>query len=246
MNLSTIVPNLDRRPDRWDACYEALKKSGFAPTQIERWPAIDGNQWNNTADALIDRWQHYKGKVPPFLYKENWSVGNYGWSCTWYSILEHVAALPDRELRLIIQDDFQLHRDKDYGRLIDTLQMLIEHDIDFKFLQLFPRALSSIWGQETGRFRTTPWPQLHRAVPDVYCGTSGAGDAAWICSASGAQAIMDCANEFPNKATEVVFDYFSETREQNACYSTTERWVHPLTDSDGQRFTNDRQPEQHA
>lgn len=243
MNLTVIVPNLDRRPDRWEACYDELKRAGFAPTEIERWSAIDGSQWDNTTDALIDRWKHYKGNVPPFLYKENWLVGNYGWSCTWYSIPDHIAGLPESELRLIIQDDFVLHEGKDAAFLKSTLEVLLEDKHDFRFVQLFPRALSSIWGQETGKARTIPYPQLHPKLPEIYCGTSGAGDAAWICSALGAQAIMDCANEFPNKATEVVFDYFSETREQHGCYSTTHGWVHNLTDANGQRFANDRDPQ---
>lgn len=246
MNLKAIVPNLERRPDRWKACQAALLKAGFKDFEIERWRAIDGSQWANVTDALIDWWQYYKGNVPPFLYRENWLTGNYGWSCTWYSILEHVAALPKGELRLIIQDDFVLFAERDAACLKATLEVSMKEEAEFKFLQLFPRALSSIYGQETGNARQIPYPQLHPTLRDIYCGTSGAGDAAWVCSALGAQAIMDCANEFPNKATEVVFDYFSETQKQDGCYSTTERWVFPLYDANGQRFTNDREPASHA
>ena len=246
MNLSVIVPNLDRRPDRWEVCYAALIRSGFAHIEIERWPALDGSQWQNTSDALIDRWKHYDGNVPPFLFKENWSTGNYGWSCTWYSILEHIATLRPSQLKLIIQDDYRLlHPEKDASVLRSILEMILEDERQFKFLQMCPRSLPSIWGQETGKCRVIPYPQLHPKLAEVYCGTSGAGDAAWICSPAGAKAVMDCANEFPNKATEVVFDYFSETQDQAGCYSTTESWAFMSNDINGQRFTNDRNTDEH-
>lgn len=258
MNLKVIVPNLDRRPDRWDMCLQELKNAGFDDSDITRWPAHDGSEWDNVTDALIDVWKYYKGNVPPYLYRENWNVGNYAWSWTWYEILHHIAHAGDG-LTLVIQDDFRLNPYsmngapiKNVAYLKSILKMLLEESDDFLFLQLFCRAQPSIYAIETRKRRIIPYPQFHPKNSDIYCGTSGSGDAAVVYSASGAQAIMDCANEFPNKATEVVFDYFSETRSQEGCYSTVGQikengdhvqFVIPTTqdgEHDGALFSNDR------
>ena len=47
---------------------------------------------------------------------------------------------PSGELRLTIQDDFQLHEGKGLQRLTETLETLINDEQEFRFLQLFPKS----------------------------------------------------------------------------------------------------------
>ena len=192
--ISTIrflIPNLDRRPDRWKHCYEALLNRGVPAQNIERLPAIDGieylDTYQNHANLRIIK-AHvaslFNGNLPPFLESDrDIPLTGYAWNSTWHLGLLNIA----RQSQLVcwILDDVKL--DVDYQDLVNYAQILhdvsLKRDHPFLAIQLnrFPHSTTNV--------------QPVRECPIFQYGFSGAEDYAFVFAPLGAMWMLETANQ---------------------------------------------------
>ena len=103
MDYKVIVPNLDRRPDRWRCCRGILLEQGTPRDKIERFSAFDMLEFRGLPDSaqrfresLIGQF----GSIPRWLDKESLD-GESSWPRTWYTILKEIASGTENVLLLI-------------------------------------------------------------------------------------------------------------------------------------------------
>ena len=104
--ISTIrflIPNLDRRPDRWKCCRESLIERGVPAKNIERLPALDGLEYldkkgdhANLENIKAHVTSRFDGKLPECLENDRkLPLTFYAWNCTWYLGLLKIARQAD-------------------------------------------------------------------------------------------------------------------------------------------------------
>ena len=108
IDLQIIVPNLDRRTDRWNACFSKLESAGVPRPVITRHSAHDYKDIESYPESALRR---QFGSVPAWLNEEKWnySASNFAWCWTWYEILERISrCTTPNTLYMILIDDMQL------------------------------------------------------------------------------------------------------------------------------------------
>lgn len=126
-----IIPNLDRRSDRWERCVTSLHARNVPPENIQRFASVDGLDFlNKTEDhmdlTLIDRYMERRlgSTLPPFLanYKPT-AITAYAWKCTWLLAVTSVLNLADHELGCVMIDDTIIA--VDYPELLDLANSIV-------------------------------------------------------------------------------------------------------------------------
>ena len=108
IDLQTIVPNLDRRQDRWNDCFDGLQRVGVPRPVITRHSAHDYKEIESYPEPTLRR---QFGSVPAWLNEGKWnySASNFAWCWTWYEILERISrSTTPNTLYMILIDDMQL------------------------------------------------------------------------------------------------------------------------------------------
>lgn len=108
IDLQIIVPNLERRTDRWNACFSKLESAGVPRPVITRHSAHDYKEIESYPESALRR---QFGSVPAWLNEDKWnySASNFAWCWTWYEILEHISrCTTPNTLYMILIDDMQL------------------------------------------------------------------------------------------------------------------------------------------
>ena len=112
-NIFVVVPNLDRRPDKWMVCRERLLMQGIPDTHIIRYPAIDGREYYNENDAedsraLIEQIGRTWTPIPAWLNHPTFYISELAWNYTWYMCLETIAQSPASNYYILLIDDCEL------------------------------------------------------------------------------------------------------------------------------------------
>ena len=103
-----IVPNLDRRPDRWRWTMATLTAQGVPRNKIERFASFDGLEFLRHPDA-VDRMRmvirDQFGKMPSWL-KIAREIREWSWARTWYTIMTRI--MRGTEPAIVMVDDTSL------------------------------------------------------------------------------------------------------------------------------------------
>lgn len=188
--LNVIVPNLDRRSDRWKHVTAHLVERGVPENRIKRFPSFDGRNYISLFMAQEAARSYFNGELPAYLKRTGAprTATEYCWNWTWYSILWHISTAPiDHEapFTLVLIDDHQLLID--YDELVGEISLLLEHGEAPDIIQLsIPNPKH--YSYKAGRPAVTPSSRLLR-------GMGGRSDSGVVMSASGARTLMRCAND---------------------------------------------------
>lgn len=129
--IRVIIPNLDRRPDRWECCLNSLRAQNVPEQNIQRFAAVDGLDFvNDKGDhgdlTLIDRYMKRRlgAAIPPFLANHEPKVLTaYAWKCTWLLAVTSVLQFSDSELACVMIDDHIINID--YAELLGFANSLV-------------------------------------------------------------------------------------------------------------------------
>ena len=107
--LKVIIPNLDRRPNKWDICYSRLLAAGTPGQNIMRVPSYDGSHYHTITEIKTDAQRHFT-KLPNWLAyeKKKRQPTEFAWNWTWYTCLQIISNFPDNHLGLLLIDDVEL------------------------------------------------------------------------------------------------------------------------------------------
>lgn len=193
-NIHFLIPNLERRTDRWKFCHDSLVKRGVPIEHITRFIAFDGLDYLD-ANKDHSNLSLLKGKVaelldgdlPPFIantYERN-NLTHHAWNCTWYFGLSEIARHTDFVCWLV--DDHVLQ--VDYNDLLADVNILNDtakkDRTAFHAVQLFFNFLDPIVFEG----------QAVYACPHFQYGYGSRDDAAVIYSPQGAQWALDYGNQ---------------------------------------------------
>ena len=105
--LKAIVPNLDRRTERWCPCYERLLEAGFPPDTVQRFSAFDYKEFVDLDEAQGYMAQIFDG-LPSAISRRDMKLSNFCWLSTWYAMMRRISCAPLGEYWLTILDDHML------------------------------------------------------------------------------------------------------------------------------------------
>ena len=123
-NIKFLIPNLFRRPDRWQWCRDSLILAGVPRREVVRVFAYDSHYYYHHSDYDLTK-IHFQLKndfgnpLPPFLSENTGSnsilgdgnncqehtIAEYAWDATWYKCLSQISILPHKLLGMILIDD---------------------------------------------------------------------------------------------------------------------------------------------
>ncbi len=180
-----IVPNLDRRADRWYTCLGALLILEYRRETIIRFSAHDGNDYESFDSAR----RAATTQFPDSTYLRENSLGKhyYCWSWTWYDIMTQIANDGHGDLVIFLVDDYaprcRRHQLEDDLRILNS-----RHPI--KCVQL------GINEQRPPGFTQDDDLTLGKKIPSVnfYEGIHASGDVTNIYSPQGAAEIISIAD----------------------------------------------------
>ena len=128
--LLFLVPNLDKRSDRWEHCRHSLISNGVPSANIYRFAALDGLQYlppcgNHQCLSLIEKAAaDYVGRLPLCLRNRiGMYLPEYAWLVTWYACLKRISLFCEPEYVCLLIDDWIL-RDTSYRQLLDFINVL--------------------------------------------------------------------------------------------------------------------------
>lgn len=109
MNLYVVVPNLDRRPNRWNVCQSLLLQAGTPPENIIRIASKDGSDYGSINEIKLDA-QNYFGTLPEWLEHNPHRnlTTEVAWNYTWYICLETISNFSEGDYGLLLIDDIKL------------------------------------------------------------------------------------------------------------------------------------------
>lgn len=126
--LFVIVPNLDRRRDRWSACHERLIEKGVPDHKIIRFSAFDYQSFDSVSHAK-ETAKHYFGEdMPKHLEEVNlpdYNVSIFAWLFTWHAILWQIAQSVHDHYYLLLIDDCYIRLT--YGQLCYSIHTINNH-----------------------------------------------------------------------------------------------------------------------
>lgn len=195
--LKILIPNLNRRQDKWNSCYKTLKNKGVPDSCIIRVSSydwrdyFDGQNYCNLTLAKSAAIVTFNGTLPKCLSSDKDThssvhyLGEFAWKWTWYRCLNILARLNSHEYGLLLLDDVDLL--VPFNQLMSNLKLLnATHKI--RMIQLtLPVGRQSM--------------KCRRIVPEnpvFQFGLNGKFDIATIYSSHGASFMMDYANEHPH------------------------------------------------
>ncbi len=194
--IQFIVPNLDRRPDRWNWCRESLLSQGVPAENIHRFSAFDGLNYldsagdHNNLSILEQVLSEHFGVLPPCLTNLDMALTQYAWFGTFYAMLDKIANMPENEYACWIIDDF--HIGVSYGELLIYANILSE---------VAQRAWRTLFAIQLAHF--THEHNFTGAVvaecPRFQYGLSSPDDQCMVCSSRGARWMMNYINNLAVK-----------------------------------------------
>ena len=230
MEYQVIVPNLERRTDRWLTCLGVLLGQGVPPDRIIRFCAHDGKDYDTVQQAKEDALSQYDSN-----YLRNRSphvASRFCWQWTYYSILHAIAnGVVDSSIPSMILVDEVVILATTFDLIRDQLKHLSHRD-----------ALLRIVQYNISAFGDTMFPLKDlkpvNGLPGFQHGIGGMGDRATVFTPAGAghfSSFLDtnatCAGQNP----EQNYWYFAHEADQAGCYSTSSYrcadWKIPYVDN---------------
>lgn len=208
--VKCLIPNLDRRTDRWQVCHEKLIDRGVPSENIEKFPSYDGRQYPDLSAVKTEASQTFGGTLPPFLKVGDWDRFDFCWRWTWYAMLHKIQQSNNVKsvAYLTLIDDWEILMD--YGELCSYLEMLEKISGELHMLQL---GLS-------------PNPIPGKCVSDISLfqhGLAGRCDCAMIYTPVGARYLLRYANGLPKLpvSPSELLEWFSKlsTDNQVGCFA---------------------------
>ena len=227
--IQFLVPNLDRRPDRWHTCLGALLANYYPDKRIIRFSAHDATHYNSFEDAR----NHAAKQFPHsnYIRHNKLPAGYYCWSWTWYDIMTQIAHGNHGELALLMIDDFTI--DCRYRKLERYINILKKHG-PIKCVQL------AIDSQRAPNYQKRDPLPIGEKVPfaPFFHGIHASGDFANLFSPTGAREILNVADTQPDPGVpNWVFDIAANTLTDTQGYYTVSSFK-PLTLSLNTRYVD--------
>ena len=212
IDFNVIVPNLDRRPDRWYATYGALSALGFPMDKFKRFSAHDHVEYDSldaAKEAALKQFPH-----TPYLIENYVSKGYFCWSWTWYEIMTQIAEDPnDGNYTMVLVDDYRLM--VTYYDILEHIQRLSALGGPLKMIQYCYNFQVPV-GETDDSF------MLGAKVSgtEFNRGLSHSGDIANLISPIGAREILNVANRGNRGVPNWVFWYAARELEPDGYFST--------------------------
>ncbi len=189
LHYKTIVPNLDRRPDRWYTCLGALLALEYKPDFIQRFSAHDGNDYESSDAARAAAAKHFSNSR--YLCTNRLGTHYFCWSWTWYEILSQIADGVHGDLVLVLIDDIRPRHI--FGQMLKFINEL-NSVCPVKCIQLSPN------NQRPGGFTEDDVLPPGEPIPGIPFrrGIHTSGDFANIVSPEGAREILAVADSYEN------------------------------------------------
>lgn len=205
--LKALVPNLDRRTERWGPCYDKLVNvTGFPPSQIERFSAFDYKNYSSVADAKAHAAEHFNGLTPFLAQKYRNDISGFCWSFTWQALIKHVASKSSTQYYLVIIDDCMVHMP--YNQIRQSLDAFGNSKI--VHLSRNPRRL------------------LCRPIFDEFdiwqYGLCGRTDTGYVINSEGASDIFEVSNAHLYPVSAHVFEHLALYGNQAGYYSLSAKY----------------------
>ena len=189
MDFVTVIPNLDRRHDRWLICLGALTAFDFPSRRIRRFSAHDGQLYSSFEDARDDAGTQFPGAT--FIVNNNY-IGRhyYCWAWSWYDIMSMIADGAYGDYVLVLVDD--CCPAYPHERLCNYLQTLVELTDELRCIQFSPNDQVPVKPD-------TPVPEgdIIDGLP-FRRGITSSGDTMNLVTPAGAEEILNSANSIPN------------------------------------------------
>lgn len=177
-----IIPNLDRRTDRWRWCLETLLEQRVPKEKIERFSAFDAANWSSIDEAHAEAKEQLGVTIlPRYLSGGNVYLGNYAWKFTWYTVLLQISRGDEPALLLI--DDWAVPFT--YDQICRHIEIVNNEACPLAMIQY--HWFSHITDGYIVRSRLEQAPELER-------GFRGPGDGSILFSPLGARRMIDFAN----------------------------------------------------
>ena len=221
MEYQVIVPNLERRTDRWLLCLGALLGQGVSPERIIRFCAHDGRDYSTVEEARDAALRQFDS---PFLQRVLSNVpSNFCWRWTYYNILHLIASSELRNPRipiLVLIDDTAVRFT--YREIENHLDRVTQESDEFCMIQY------NIARFGDKRFPLEDLLKLNEAT-GFQRGIGGMGDRATIFTKTGALKFLSYldATDIP-RGPEQAFWHFAHDCDQSGCYSMKGRNWDPL------------------
>ncbi len=192
ISFTTVVPNLDRRPDRWYVCLGALLALGFPADSIVRFSAHDGNDYESYEHARNVALSQFPDSR--YIASNSQDKHYYCWSWTWYDIMTQIVDGNFGQFTLMLVDDWMLKYT--YSQISTHIFKLQELTNCIKLIMYQDSSVQPI---NTHHIKLTPEPKIpglpfRRKI-------SGSGDFANIITPIGAQEIITVADAADNRQT---------------------------------------------
>lgn len=208
-HLNCIIPNLDRRTDRWELRLNDLTAKGFPRRRFRRFPSFDGRRYATLDDAKSAATEYFKGTLPPYLDLEKRYLADYCWHWTWYAIISRIARRRRNVLTLFVIDDWTVSAT--FSELEDWAARLQQELERLDILQLsIPGE-----GHESRRIGTP----IH-GIPTFQHGLGGRCDCAIILSPKGARRLRRYADtQGLRRGPSHLFEDLTSLDDQDGCAS---------------------------
>ena len=210
VRLKAIIPNLDRRTERWVPCYEKLtREAQFPASQIQRFSAFDYKDYPTLEAAKEHAAQHFGG-LPPLLTQEI-DISSFCWLFTWYAMMKQISVADQDEYFMMLLDDCLVTLT--YNQLRHSIDVLNTNDAKATVIQLSrnPRKM-----------------QCRRMIPELdiwQYGLCGRSDAGFIVNPVGAAKLAANANEKPYpRVPATVLERLSSEINQEGHYSLSAKY----------------------
>lgn len=195
--LKIIIPNLDRRRDRWRACAYILSQLRFPASSITRFPSYDGSNHPHAHAMRHTARAHYDGKLPEYLHgTAGGSPTNYGWHWTFYEILNTISQTHATAYTLFLVDDISISFN--YEQLLSHIHFLLGTGHPVDIIQYSP--------YNTKRPPLNSKASIIATSPTIiYNDIIRHGDGAVIYSPDGAKEMLAFANQNPGMSPDILF-----------------------------------------
>ena len=190
--IQFLIPNLNRRPDRWEWCRESLLSQGVPGDNIIRFPTFDGLCYvasdgdHRNLTVLQNALSNHFGCLPLCLRKPvDMVLTQYAWFASWYAMLDRISQMPDNEYACWLMDDYAIH--VPYDHLLHFATILS---------RVAKRAWRTLYAIQLSHYTH---PETYRGLAVTECprfqyGLSSPDDAAMICTPRGAKWMMHYIN----------------------------------------------------
>ena len=230
MEYQVIVPNLERRTDRWLTCLGILIEQGVPLNRIIRFLSYDVANYKGVQDARDEASTMHD--TPYFRLDMTDHVGVFCCKWTFYSVLRVIAdgSIGDEGLpTLFIIDDMKM--EFNYDQIKHHIDVLSSLESPFRMIQYNRNPI------DPSRIYTNfDRPEI-KSLPGFQKGIGGPGDWAIMFTSQGARdllTLMDSDEKLAGTYLCHCMWHFGDERSQEGCYSVKENSVsqvyHPYID----------------